>query len=151
MKILYVILQRWINVICPNPEIIQNQEWILETLIKKAEDTEPTFPDECIKNTSTYGIIFTEYWLKACRAFRGTAPEYNREGQPIEDTTWKQCQTQGSLSVCTPSERQHHMSVDRSWRRKYSGSFPRGSTAVLLTSHYSLELDLGASTPTTGK
>lgn len=47
--------------ICPNPEIIQNQECILETLIKKAEDTEPTFPDECIKNTSTYGIILTHW------------------------------------------------------------------------------------------
>ena len=44
-----------------------------------------------------------------------------------------------------------HFLVDSPWGGTHSGSFPSGSAPVLPTSHCSLELDLGVSTPTMGE
>ena len=65
-----------------------------------------------------------------------------------------QCQQQCILWAHALGNRWWHrvpVPVDSPWRGIWSSSFPRGSAPVPPTSQCSLELDLGASTPTTGK
>ena len=80
--------------------------------------------------------------------------------EPISGTTVVEVAPEGSTSnsdLCGCAHRvaggitELNIPADSSWGRIHSGSFPRGSTPVPPTLHYSLESDLGASTPTAGE